>query len=94
MENILNNQKKIRFSGAGALYKNGAVESTINMVVHMERSMLMHDSLRCPKDTFPLILVNGNIIYCMDIHSDHWYAVWSINYWEIFINICFGSNVE
>ena len=47
MGNILKNQQKIRFSGAGASHQNGAAERSIKTVVTMVRTMLMHAALRC-----------------------------------------------
>ena len=51
MEELLNNQQKIRFSGAGASHQNGAAEHAIKKVVITARSMLIHAALRCPEDT-------------------------------------------
>ena len=49
MEEMLNNQQKIRFSGAGASHQNGAAERAIKTVVTMSRTMRF-DVLRthCP----------------------------------------------
>ena len=52
MEEILKNQQKIRFSGSGASHQNGAAERDIETVVTIASTMLMHDELRCPEDTF------------------------------------------
>ena len=60
MEDILKNQKKIRFSEAGASNQNGAAEQTINIVVTMKSTMLIHAAMKCHKDTCPLFLANGN----------------------------------
>ena len=62
-------QRKIRFSGAGASYENGAAERAIKTVVTMARTILMHAALRCPEDTFPTDLWQ----MAMD------YAVWVYN---------------
>ena len=51
MDELLKNQQKIRFSGAGASYQNGAAERAIKTVVTMARTMLMHAAPRCPEDT-------------------------------------------
>ena len=51
IEELLKKQQKIRFSGARASHQNGAAERAIKTVVTMERTMLMHDALRCPEDT-------------------------------------------
>ena len=69
MEELLNKQKKIRFSGAGASHQNGAAERAIKTVVTMARTMLMHAALRCPEET---------------LSTDLWpmamnYAVWVYN---------------
>ena len=45
MEELLKNQQKIRFSGAGASHQNGAAERAIKTVVTMARTMLMHAEL-------------------------------------------------
>ena len=52
MEELLKNQQKISFIGAGASHKNGAAERAVKTVVTMERTILMHAALRCPEDTF------------------------------------------
>ena len=54
MEELLKNQKKVRFSGAGASHKNGATERSIKTVVTMASNMLMHDALICPEDTLSI----------------------------------------
>ena len=51
MEELLNNQQKIRFIGSGASHQNGAADCAIEMVVTMASTMLMHAALRCPEDT-------------------------------------------
>ena len=51
MENMLKYQKKISFSGGGALHQDGTEEQTIKMIFNVARTMLMHADLRCPKDT-------------------------------------------
>ena len=56
MEELLKKQQKIRFSGADTSNKNGAAERAIDMVVTMERTMLMHAALRCPEDTLSAYL--------------------------------------
>ena len=70
LEELLNNQQKIRFSGAGASHQNGAAERAIKTVVAIASTMLMHATLRCPEDTF---------------YTDLWpmemdYAVWVYNH--------------
>ena len=47
MEELLKNQQKIRFSGAGSSHQNGAAECAIKTVVTMKMTMLMHAALRC-----------------------------------------------
>ena len=39
MEELFKKQQKIRFSGAGASYQNGAAERAIKTVVNMARTM-------------------------------------------------------
>ena len=51
MEDISKNQKKIRFSGSGASHQNEAVKRTINLLLTMTSTILMHAALRCHKDT-------------------------------------------
>ena len=70
MEELLNNQKKIRFSGAGASHHNGAAEGATKTVVTMERNMWMHSARRCPDDTLSVDLWP----MAMD------YAVWVYNW--------------
>ena len=69
MEELLKNQKKIRFSGSGASHKNGAAECAIKTVVSMARTMLMHAALRCPEDTL------STDLWPMEMD----YAVWVYN---------------
>ena len=53
-------QQKKKLSGACESHYNGAGERTINMVVTLESTMLIHAAFIYHKDTFPLILANGN----------------------------------
>ena len=48
MEELLKNQRKISFSGAGASHQDGSVEHSINMLVTMASTMLIHATLICP----------------------------------------------
>ena len=52
MEELLNNQQKIRFSGSGTSHQNGAAERAIKMVVSMTSTMFMHAVIICNEDTF------------------------------------------
>ena len=52
MEELLKKQQKIRFSGSGASHQNGAAECTVNAVVTMPRTILIHVTLRYPENTF------------------------------------------
>ena len=47
---MLNNNQRIKFSGAGASHQNGAADRSIKMIVTMERTTLMYATLRCPND--------------------------------------------
>ena len=69
MEELWNNQQKIRFSGAGSSHQNGEAECVIKTVVTIERTMLMHAALRCTEDTL------SNDIWPMAMY----YAVWVYN---------------
>ena len=69
MEGLLKKQKKIRFSGSGASHQNGAEESSINTVVTMASTILMHAALRCPENTL------STDIWTMQMD----YAVWVYN---------------
>ena len=51
MKELFGEQKKIRFTGATASHQNVTAERIMNMVVTMERTILMHAALRCPEDT-------------------------------------------
>ena len=69
MEELLKQQKKISFSGAGASHLNGEAERAINKIVTMARTMFMNIALRFPEDT---------------LSTDLWptvmdYAVWVYN---------------
>ena len=52
MEELLKNQQEINFSGAGASHQNCSPEHSINVVVTMARTILMHNALRYPEDIF------------------------------------------
>ena len=69
MEKLLKKQQKIRFSGDGASYQNGALESAIKTVVTMVRTMLMNAAIRCPEGT----LSTDIWLMAMD------YSVWVYN---------------
>ena len=49
MEEMLNNQQNIRFSGASASHQNVAAERAIKTVVTMARTTLIHAALICPE---------------------------------------------
>ena len=51
MEELLKNQKKIRFSGDDASHQNGAAEHAIKTVVTMARTMLMQAAIKFPEYT-------------------------------------------
>ena len=51
MEDLLNEQQKIKFRGAGTSHQNGAAERAIKTSVTMKRTMLMHIAIRCYEDT-------------------------------------------
>ena len=51
MEDLLKNQKKIKFSGAGASHQNREAESAIKTLFTMERTTLMQAALKCPEYT-------------------------------------------
>ena len=69
-QDLLKNQKKIKFSGAGASHQNGEAECAIKTILTMSRTTLMHADLRCPEYT---------------LYTDLWpivmdYAVWIYNW--------------
>ena len=51
IEELFKNQKKTRFTGAGASHQNGTAERAIKVLVTMERTMLIHDALICTDET-------------------------------------------
>ena len=51
MEELFQNQQKIRLSGTGASHQNGAADCDIKTIVTMERTMLMRATLICPEET-------------------------------------------
>ena len=69
MEELLKKQKKIRFSGAGASYQNGAAERAIKTVFTMSRTILMHAALRCPEDTFSTDLCPMEMDYSVWVYN-------------------------
>ena len=54
MEDLLKNQQKIRFIGAGVSHKNGSAERTINMVVTLTSAILMQSGIIRHKDTLSI----------------------------------------
>ena len=70
MEELPKKQQKIRFSGAGASHQNGAAKSTINTVVTMTGTMLMHSALRYPDETL------STDIWPMEMDYDVWVYNW------------------
>ena len=85
MEDLLKQQQKIRFSGAGALHQNGPAERAIKTVVTIERSMLRYAALRCPEeklctDTFPMAMDYALWIY--NQIPDMKYILSSIEIWS------------
>ena len=69
MEELFNNNQKIRFSRAGASHQNEASERVIKTVVTMAKTVLIHTALICPEDTF------STDLWPMAMH----YAVWVYN---------------
>ena len=69
MKNLFKKKQEMRFIGAGASRQNSLAERAINILVTMERIMLMHDALICPEDTL------SNDIWRMEIY----YSVWVYN---------------
>ena len=76
MEELLKNQLKKIFSGAGASHQNGAAERVIKTVVTMEMTMLMHTTLRCLEDAlyselWPIAMDYAAWVYNLipDMHS-------------------------
>ena len=84
MEELLNKQQKIRFSGAGDSHQNGAAERAIKMVVNMARTMLMHDALRCPEDKLSNDLCPMAMDYDVWVYNqtpDMQYGLFAIEIW-------------
>ena len=55
VEDLLNKQKNIRFSGSGDSYQNGASCSTIKKLIITARTMLMYAAMRCPEDILAIV---------------------------------------
>ena len=90
MEELLKNQQKIIFSGAGSPHYNGASYCAIKIVVTMARTTLINAAVRCPEEK---------------LSTDIWpmamdYAVWVYNripdmqYGLSAIEICSRSRIE
>ena len=69
MEELLNNNKKIIFSGAGASHKNGAPERAIKTVVTMARTMFMHTVIRCTEEKISTDLWPMEINYDVCVYN-------------------------
>ena len=69
MEELLNKEQKIRFSGASALDQNRLVERAIKMVVTMARNMLMYTALICPDYTFSTDLWPTEMDYAVWVYN-------------------------
>ena len=65
MEELLKQQQKIRFSGAGASHQNRAAEHANNTVVSMSRAILIHAALKCSEDTFSTNLFPTAMYYAI-----------------------------
>ena len=68
MEEVLKNQQKIIFSGAGTLHQNEVAEGAIKTVVTMARMMLIRSDLRFPDNTlytnlWPMVMYYVVCIY-------------------------------
>ena len=66
---LLDKQQTVRFSGVGAAHQNGVAERSIQTVVYMARTMMLHAAMRAPEGF---------------IKSEHWpmamdQAVWLYN---------------
>ena len=66
---LLKQQQKIKFSGAGASHQNGSAERAIKTVVTMARTMFMHAALRCPEDTLSTDLWKMEILYYIWVYN-------------------------
>ena len=69
MEELLKNQQKIRFSGAGDSHQNGAAERAIKTVFTMARTMFMHSALRFPEDTFSTDIWPMAMYYAISVYN-------------------------
>ena len=80
IEEMMKNQKKIRFSEASASHQNEAAEKAIKTVVNMESAILMQDWMICHKDTLSIYFSQrkwtmlygskvGSLIYSMVYNS-------------------------
>ena len=69
MEDLLNNHKKISYSGDGASYQNGVEERSIKTVVDVERTMLMHTALRYTEEKFPTDIWKIEMDYAVLIYN-------------------------
>ena len=69
IEELLKNQKKIIFSGAGASHQNGKQECAIKTVVTMTRNMLMQAALICTADIFSTDIWPIEMNYSVWVHN-------------------------
>ena len=56
MNQFIESNHKIRFSGAGVVHHNGFTESLIKIVVNMSCTMMLHDSIHSPEVTIKAYL--------------------------------------
>ena len=90
MEDLLNNQKSISFSGYGASRQNGESEHVIKTVFTMKSTMLIHTTLICPEETF------STDLWPMKMNYDVWVYNWIpyVQYGLSAIKICSRSRFE
>ena len=69
MEEMLNNQPNIKFSGDGASHKNGSSECAIKTLFTMSETVLMHSALRCPDDTFSIDICTMLMDYSVWVYN-------------------------
>jgi transposase InsO family protein len=68
MEDLMDSEQSVRFSGVGAAHQNGSAERNIQTIANMARTMMLHAALRSPSgfitaDLWPMAMDHAAWLY-------------------------------